>query len=120
LENVLNLLASDLFAIGTGLNFLDLVLPLGLLFWLIILFIPIAQTDHRDVVCGLTYVIFLTAVGIILTLAIPRTFSVDVETSNQCLLVFLMVSASAFRWFWRSEKDLQNAKFDKLIEKNGG
>lgn len=111
---------ADIVQLFVGLDISDLTVPVSILMWAVLVMLPISQTDHRDIISGITYTLFLTAAGITLTLAIPQRFTELPSPGNQAIIILLMMVIATLRWFWRAEPSAEKTKIDKLIEENKG
>ena len=121
MEDALRLLINDLVQFGLNIKLTEMAMPLGIALWLVIVFLPTRGFDKRDIFCGLTYIIFHTAVGIALILAIPQKYIQMPTAATQVMMVLAMVALISMRWFLR-RTSLRSLKeqLDRMGHSAGG
>jgi hypothetical protein len=113
----LSIVWSDLKEIFLQIGVVQLVFPMGILLWLTLLWIPNTNVDRRDVISGITYVLFMVFAAILMLLVLPQRFSPVFSPQVQMLIILLAGTIASFRWF--SRREAKQEKIDKLIEKSG-
>jgi hypothetical protein len=82
----------------------DVAVIVGGALWLFVLLLSLQSIDRRDVATGLTYMLFMTAAGVFLLLALPATIRGSLElTSGQAVAVPALALAAGGRWLWRRD-----------------
>ena len=114
--SILSIIWTDFIEICRQASFQELAMPIGLLLWSSLLLIPYNNIDRRDVICGLTYSIFMVFAGILLILVLPREFTPMPGPAGQLLIMMVICLIASVRWFWQG--DLNRARFDKLIQES--
>lgn len=77
---------------------------LGILFWLVLLYIPLSAIDRRDRIAGLTYAMFMCFSGTALIIALTGIDHGLGGIFTNLLVCMVMYGAAKLRWMNRTQK----------------
>lgn len=114
--DTLKILWSDLIAIATNVGIQELTLPIALTLWATALMLPLPNIDKRDMVAGVTYVLFMTFSAVLIIAVLPAKFDPSTSSYQQTIYVGIGMVAASARWFWR--RDPKKEQIDQLIRES--
>ena len=77
---------------------------IGLIFWLVLLRMPLSGIDRRDQTAGLTYALFMCFSGTILILAVGQPRDMFSGILTHLIVVLLIFGAAKPRWTNRNDR----------------
>lgn len=85
----------------------DFAQPSFLGLWGVIVFLPLAGIDRRDIIAGLVYTLFCVAAGAMLVFALPMQFIPAPTFRNMIFTLLAMAGIAGIRWFyqWNGKRD---------------
>jgi hypothetical protein len=98
MPNWLALIHNDILQALAEIEIPDLIIPLGILCWIAILYIPLSGIHRDDEVTNFSYVFFFGALGVTFIAAIPKAFGVYPGTVSTIVGFSLFAGVSALRF----------------------
>ncbi len=83
-----------------GLHISDFAMPIGLILWLIILWIPLKGIDRDDSISGLTYLAFSAFTAAVLIIIMPSHLDRDPGFIADFRILAMVTVIGVFRWKW--------------------
>ena len=103
LQEWVRVLKSDADFLFYSWSLADLAIPIAIVFWGLVLMIPLTGVDRRDVGAFGSYVVYSVFGSILLVIVLPYQYVDTSALGTQILTAILATTATAFRWFSRSK-----------------
>lgn len=109
--------AKEILEAFLDLNLREKSLLAASLLWLVILGLPLKGIDSREVMTGLTYVLFLVGSGVMLAASAPSALLGKQEFGKALTLMLVLSALSGIRWvFFYVNSAKNNQSRSKPIE----
>lgn len=97
----------------------DVAVLTGGAVWLLIISLKLVGIDRRDVAAGFGYMLFASAAGVALILAVPKKLTSGVDAFDWIFLIGALSVLSALRWFPNARVRVQIASVAANAKKKG-
>jgi hypothetical protein len=103
LQEWLRVLKSDADFLFYSWSLADLAIPIAIVFWGLILMIPMTGVDRRDINAFGSYVVYSVFGAILLIIVLPYQYVDTSSLGMQIATAILVTTATGFRWFARNK-----------------
>lgn len=101
-----------------GITYSDFAIPIGYLYWSIILLIPLGNVDYADWVTGGVYVLSTVIAGIFIVLIVPSSFLGEQSFVDHMKWVSLLILFASIKWGRQYFKQIKLAEKKRYQNKS--
>jgi hypothetical protein len=101
----------------SGVKYQELVMPICLSFWSMILFASLAGIELSDAVTACTFVTFATVSAAIIVLAIPGPLTSSEDPARIASVLFGAGAVALARWLFAYRRRAQKLRLDLAVKR---